>query len=667
MVKRPRITLTCFFCQKRKVKCDRGTPCSSCIKYNKVCEYPRNEELLNRKNNRSRPTKLYDTDSVTVGDPGLIDDPIVADGNIVKSSSASVKLHWDKKDFPMLESINAVNTYFETIDKIKYSPEDDHQVGDIEINLLHQYNNLIIDEPYKRRFMGPISWNAIVRTDPFLNKLWERVYTRLDSDEKLDFVVKLPSPTDLHLNETEAENFHNRVKHDEGRWDGRNQISAGEIVDEINKILPSSEIRKVYLDRFFNHIIQFLPIIDQSSFMDNLTRIIVNNRVISKDKLDFIIIGQLCIMLRISYVSYASHSDAISEEAIFLESNKIDAKFYDLCQSCINQFNLATSNLEFLRLLIMFKFYKEYAPELGDSQEIGETQISNSLLLQSAFQLGLHLDKRYENLWNFLLECDCLTFLSIGDVNNIDKFNVKSDNFLVSFVSELNTLKFNFTSFKINDMNNIINKYDKLLDDHGKDDTFELTKFLIKKLQLNYFKLSIYSHYYNYLNHQYPDLSNKYLYSMIRICYNKILPIIINYFINEDIQLVDFMILPYIEKLIHKTLLLNLSILVRLNLLHPHCRIINKVINLSKNLINFIVNLSNKYYFSWRITRIQTFLLECVMYNVEFFRDATTVIIGGDFESEVDHVLSNALSNIEFSKNFKLFESSQFQIDDFIL
>lgn len=39
--KRNRLTLSCNYCKKRKVKCDRGQPCSSCVKYNVpgLCEY----------------------------------------------------------------------------------------------------------------------------------------------------------------------------------------------------------------------------------------------------------------------------------------------------------------------------------------------------------------------------------------------------------------------------------------------------------------------------------------------------------------------------------------------------------------------------------------------------------------------------------------------------
>lgn len=665
MVKRPRITLTCFFCQKRKVKCDRNQPCGSCVRYKKVCEYPSNEELLNRKRKRgSRSTNLYGDNDADIEDNKNVD--------IEAESSVLVEEYGPKKEFvfPVLEGINAIDIHFETIDKLKYEREfDDTEIGDLEINLLLQYNNTVIEEPFKRRFIGPISWNAVVRTDPFLNKLWERVYMRLDSDEKLDFIVKLPYPNDsIELNDSETESFHQRVKLDEGISDDTYTLNILDIVHEINKILPPPQITQVFLDKFFGEVIQFLPVMDKPTFMDNLNRIMVNNKVVVRDKFDLIFIGQLSIILRISYISYFSHSTINPEESVFLEANKIGTRFYYLARSCIAQFNVGSANLELLRLLILVRFYKEYAPELGDSQEIGEMQVFNGLLLQLAFRLGLHIDEKYQKIWDYLLEFDCLTFLSIGDVNNIGKYNVENNNnFPVSFVNELNSLKFNFTSFKIKDMNSIINKYDILLDQHEISNTFELTKFLIKKLQLNYFKLSIYHHYYNYLNDRYPQSSDKYLYSMVRICYNKILPIIINYFINEDIQLVDFMILPFIEKLIHKTLLLNLSLLVRLNLLHPHCKIINKVINLSKNLINFVVNLSNKYYFSWRITRIQTFLLECVMYNIDFFRDAGRAKIGEDFEKEVDHVLTDALNNIEFSKNFKLFESSQFQVDDFIL
>lgn len=35
-----RSSLVCFFCKRRKIKCDKGNPCSACVKYNEsVCEY----------------------------------------------------------------------------------------------------------------------------------------------------------------------------------------------------------------------------------------------------------------------------------------------------------------------------------------------------------------------------------------------------------------------------------------------------------------------------------------------------------------------------------------------------------------------------------------------------------------------------------------------------
>ncbi|CAH6719160.1 multidrug resistance regulator 1 [[Candida] jaroonii] len=39
--KRNRLSLSCNYCKRRKVKCDRGRPCSSCVKYNvgNLCEY----------------------------------------------------------------------------------------------------------------------------------------------------------------------------------------------------------------------------------------------------------------------------------------------------------------------------------------------------------------------------------------------------------------------------------------------------------------------------------------------------------------------------------------------------------------------------------------------------------------------------------------------------
>lgn len=43
-----RSSLVCFFCKRRKIKCDKGNPCSACVKYNEsVCEYEAVQENQN--------------------------------------------------------------------------------------------------------------------------------------------------------------------------------------------------------------------------------------------------------------------------------------------------------------------------------------------------------------------------------------------------------------------------------------------------------------------------------------------------------------------------------------------------------------------------------------------------------------------------------------------
>lgn len=59
--KRNRLSLLCNYCKKRKVKCDRGRPCTSCVKYNvgNLCEYSffrPDEEPLNQDKPGNQPT-----------------------------------------------------------------------------------------------------------------------------------------------------------------------------------------------------------------------------------------------------------------------------------------------------------------------------------------------------------------------------------------------------------------------------------------------------------------------------------------------------------------------------------------------------------------------------------------------------------------------------------
>lgn len=46
-----RSSSVCFFCKRRKIKCDKGTPCSACIKYNEsVCEYDTYQDVKSNGN-----------------------------------------------------------------------------------------------------------------------------------------------------------------------------------------------------------------------------------------------------------------------------------------------------------------------------------------------------------------------------------------------------------------------------------------------------------------------------------------------------------------------------------------------------------------------------------------------------------------------------------------
>lgn len=443
-IKRSRPTSVCQFCRKRKVKCSKGQPCTTCVKYgNKNCIYesfPNDNEdeketaLLKRL--KSQVSELEDKLRFSVkGGNGEISAPVVgittpqnrspdpkSPGNSalnIATSMSPLRTPNQFLDFYLPTSYSPLNTG--STKRLSVSNLINESNGhDDTINLFTLYDSVYDMEPIKRRHFGPLSCNSILRADPLLYKL----YLNFNNSGKDKFIQSFVNDSNefktdqlvVYGNIRSTKNEANKsTRTKKNQVNERAKIlglmffegdieSKIELILKIKLILPEPKVIGMLIDRFFNYLYPFFSIIDEFDFRSNLDRIIHNGKINVEKRLDFAYLGMLLVILRLSYLSLFTNIKKVNEDNLF--NNKNDQKSLDLkyllnnpinlevitiAQICLNQFNLVnSSNLVILQLAIFVRYYKLYGPEYGDESDSGEPQVFSALLIQMAYSLGLH-------------------------------------------------------------------------------------------------------------------------------------------------------------------------------------------------------------------------------------------------------------------------------------
>ncbi|KAL7662723.1 Zn(2)-C6 fungal-type domain-containing protein [[Candida] zeylanoides] len=375
--KRQRQMLVCEFCRRRKVKCDKGSPCGTCRKYGKVCHYVEYAEMAGA---GAAAAAAADYDDGAGG---------AASGAASAAATAHIDLETELEQLKSkIRSIEQQVTSREPRNGAAAaaaagaaataagaaaaghnpvaSPFD-------TINFYSGYTSVHDQEPLRRANFGPFSWLTLLRKDPALSLLWNAIHSRRRHvDEKMATFAPGPHSSTLerHFSARLKESFgindvrlYSKGKADPASppptaaaaapaaaaarpapvvpslvGDAKSSINeraralglsfyAGEIgsqlalADKIQLILPNQSVIWLLIDRFFTHVYPFFPVIDEVAFKAAATVIIgaegYDNsrqcRVTVEKKLDFAHLGLLLLMLRFSYLSLLTAVDSVNE------------------------------------------------------------------------------------------------------------------------------------------------------------------------------------------------------------------------------------------------------------------------------------------------------------------------------------------------------------------
>lgn len=331
-----------------------------------------------------------------------------------------------------------------------------------------RFNPFLSVCPGGTRNYGPLSWNALINIDnalaPLINYKRKSVQRRrkfissfekgMEPSDRLfvervkktfedDKVIDGPNGKSFKAQSKKIDDdFYERSKAF-GLTSFRGEINPdAPLLEKITIMLQTKKVIWLLLDQFFKEVVMLFPFIDELEFLDHMERILgprsyAHERVSKlncRARSDLVQLGILLIVLRFSYLSMFTNSDAINEQNLytndlspqaqtkkFLMNNPIDIDYLDLAEACLHQFNIFKScTLPLLQLALFIKRYYLFSPENGEVPEDSHSQSYTAMLINMAISLGLHRepdnvnsqirDQRTNNLcrkiWAYLLILD---------------------------------------------------------------------------------------------------------------------------------------------------------------------------------------------------------------------------------------------------------------------
>lgn len=477
--KRIRQILVCDNCHKKKRKCDLNDPCSSCIKLNieSTCSYNNKKQSLNEVSARLGTTNEEQNENDSLYNM------IQILNNKIKDLEASITIaslnkqrsddsgHSDDQ-IPTRRSINMESDPFTDI---KTPANDLWFIGTnpfisnkYSINFLDSLNNdtnsdsKVAVTPY-----GPLSLVILVRQDPGAVLLWKYLISPNRKHFSIEPVLnKKHKRESLEAIEQESQLFYGNkyIKRLQKKHSVSDIIEVKQainnfgmnlgitfhsaplnddstLLEQIKEMLPDRKTLDMLVKVFFSTLYPLFPILDESAFRADISRITgadgnIDGRIeelILASKNDLAFLATLLITVRLSYLSLFSNSvdknddlldDSVaSEEKQFLVEHPVPIEAARIADLCIKEFDLKSeSSMALFQALSMMHIYHNHAPEADPSRN-HQSVINIGILYQMATSLFLNRDPDYlqyflerevdermkflkRNLWYFLIRID---------------------------------------------------------------------------------------------------------------------------------------------------------------------------------------------------------------------------------------------------------------------
>lgn len=695
--------LACTFCKKRKIKCDRAYPCSSCLKYkNSTCEYVAGtNKRISKKRILENEVDMLKSKILKLEKK---DDPVMKNGSYSSEfveNNSPYGLRHISNGFPTgmygdTSSEESSSTFEFQSMELNFLM---HDSADEEFDIFKDQETSTYLSVNPSRAYGPLSWRGMCNLDPALKLHWDyytQAITKMLNNKSASYIKKLDDDLAtfrkcIYKNVNVTECFRDRVNFVSFfRGANTNEDNAA-FMDEIKCILPPRKVLWALIDVFISCFTFSHQIIHEEDFRRDMSELLGGSyRDFSSPDLNFKSIadtanaGILLICLRFGYLtlqpvilkskelspSHILYVDSDVKE--YLLAHPIEVNFIEYSESCLSRFNLLDPCcFEGFFLLVFSYLYKCFGPEHGIEPNNVEVGNMRAFILQVAYSMGLNrnpttkhgiitpFDRLGRHIWSQLVFDDICTSLGTGHtlIHNAypyDEADFKFDPSLFPITTD-NMSSVELKRLKEAQVFMMFNQLNKKVQDITKDFLMKLTdptrsltakqvfKFLenleIELIKSNgildyatsnfkkvadlsedffrsfvlkveiLFKFSTVPYYFKLFN----MFEKKGEYDLACYCLKKIIS---NQLINYDLfhevanndEILSILLIPQALGILHRNLLVNLSINVRLQIINERDDLVKILFsNISKNTqlhFGFIEKLLDKYYYAWYIKMI---------------------------------------------------------------
>lgn len=430
--KRNRIPLSCSNCRRKKIKCDRRKPTCRVCEAHKITNCQYFEETLSLGNGDAGMFVKYITENKNSSDEsGLstFDINIKTNSNTSplqkKETDVSAELKMLNDKIKRLESLIPQSTGTNNISESKAdalpsvfpSPNlysqvslDDEKNDNLEmirqlcekLRISGKVRIGIYDGVDAKLFANakignaePFSWATIVVKDPFSTPLWQAV-ARYQQTIKNTFRTS-PCPVKSNL------------LSNHGIDEKKDHCFLGR---KILDLLPNKRAIWLFIERFFRYVYPFLPYLDQSSFIEDVERIINGNHITDlkneelvtkltlSQQTDTAILGSLMVVIMFAYESLLDNTGNFQDSGdstpddVYLSKIPQSNLLINCTESCLNEFRLLKRcQLSVLQCALLLEEYQK----VDSFQSFGESDshIYTGLLIQMATTIGLNRDPAF--------------------------------------------------------------------------------------------------------------------------------------------------------------------------------------------------------------------------------------------------------------------------------
>lgn len=445
--RRNKPTLVCTRCKRRKIKCNREFPCSSCINTNvpDECKYEnkwqpvafenKSTKRIKQENNNSH---LFTAAPLSTLQPEIYEPKVSGNGNEL---NVSIKLGKACDNTLSSYGLDYVVPTFNPYYVNPMGPDDD------EVNFHDGYTPIHVKDESRRLCYNPLCWASLLKKDPCLNRIWLFIDERpaplglvmkgvpnLNEDDikeisrdkqnssESEFVSKLLAVDGYEellpykkLLKIRPRNGERMVLSEKtltntlfnGKIDPEMQL-----IEKIKSTMPTKKVMWKLIDKFFESLYPYIPFVDKHYFQGDMERIFGEKcyedkpfeRIRIIKRLDLAHVAICLIILRFTYLSLFSNRKCINEQVIhstgnspaiqdmkFLILNPINVSLIDIAQQCLDRFEVSRkTNLTVFQATLFMRLYHGHAPEDGDGTDGGDSQVSTAVLIQMGYALGLN-------------------------------------------------------------------------------------------------------------------------------------------------------------------------------------------------------------------------------------------------------------------------------------